>query len=242
LLQVERHCDLLDAFGGAIQLREQYQKLYTAFQDRAGELKALVAKNKEREQQRELLGFQNKEITDAHLVPGEEEELLQEKRILANAGMLYEKAFGVYAQLYEDEHACLSVLKQLLKELQEAGGIDEQIVPFKNSLESALLQLEDTAFSLRNYAKRITVDPGRLEALEARLDELYRLKKKYGSTIEQILAYHQSMQQELEVLEGSSARIDELKSELAEYGKNLWSLAEELSEKREKAARQLKKK
>lgn len=240
LLQVERHIDILDAFGEALNLRIQYQDIYNQFQAKAFELKSILTQEEEMARRRELLCFQNEEIIKASLMPEEEEDLLKEKKILSNARALYEKTNSVYVNLYEDENACLTTLGRFLKELEIAAKIDSDLVQFKENLEAVSINLEDIALSLRNYAEKINMDGGRLDICEARLDEIYRLKRKYGNSIKDILSYQKSIQKELEGIEVSSKKVENLREELIENAKKLWTLAELLSEKREKAAKILK--
>lgn len=241
LLQVERHIDILDAFGDVLGRREQYRKLYNAFYVIAGEMKALVDQEDQRLKRRELVTFQNDEIIKARLIPGEEEDLRKEKIILSNARRLYEKTYGVYTRLYEDDGACLNILKSNLREIEEAAGIDSSLASLKENFESALINLEDSAFSLRSYAEKINFDSERLEALEVRLDEIQSLKRKYGNSIDEILSYQQEIERELEGIEGNSRRIEELRAELNQLADKLWELAEQLSKKRAKAVKILKK-
>jgi DNA repair protein RecN (Recombination protein N) len=241
LLQTENHIDILDAFGGLASFREEFQGLYSIYQERAAELRSLLTRQEERARKKELLEFQNEEILKAHLSPQEEEELKREKRVLANAQNLYEKTYGVYAGMYEDENASLTGLKQNLKELESAAEIDSELEPLKESFESVLIILEDTAFSLRDYADRVHMDTGRLESLETRLDEIQRLKRKYEGSVEEILFYQEKIQKDLEAISGSSKRAEQLRDELTEYAEKLWALAGKLSKKRAQAGEKLKK-
>jgi len=241
LLQAERHVDILDAFGEVLAMREQYQELYTTFQEKARELKSIITKEEDRAKRRELLVFQDVEITKSRLIPGKEEKLLNEKRVFLNAKSLYEKTYGVYANIYEDESASLNRLKRNLRDIEEAAEIDSELKFFKESLETALISLEDMAFSLRNYAEKIQMDPERLDDIESQLDEIHRLKRKYDGSVEDILTYQEDIQRELEGIEGSSKKTEGLRRELTENAEKLWILAGQLSEKREKAGRRLKK-
>ena len=140
--------------------------------------------------------------------------LCRSAQIVASAQTLYEKTYGVYTALYEDEQSCLGMLKRLAHELREAAAIDPSLSAGYDALESYLLGIEDTALSLRDYAEKITMDPARLDQIETRLDELYRLKKKYGKTIPEIIRYLDEIRTELESIDGSSNRMDELRREL----------------------------
>lgn len=242
LLQEEHHLDILDAFGGLLEKRVRYQELYDQVQGQAAELRALIGREQERSRQRELLDFQRAEIDRAGLSAGEEEGLCRERNILSNAQHLYEKAYGAYAEIYEAEQACLGTLSRLARDLGEAADIDASLGPFRETLDHIIISLEDLALSLRQYAERAHMDPERLSIVEARLDELQRLKRKYGQTVDEILALREGIHRELSSIEGDSHKIGTLREELASNAELLWSQATELSAGRRRAARGLKKK
>lgn len=242
LLQTDKHIELLDAYGGVLPHRLQFQELYARFQELAAELKSLSARSQDAARRRDLIAFQCDEISRAQLSPAEEDSLTQERAIIANAQLLYERTYGVYTGLYEVENSCLDMLKRLLQELRQAAAVDASLTPQCDALESHILGIEDTAMSLRDYAEKITMDPGRLDQIESRLDELYRLKKKYGKTIPEILKLFDEIRFELDNIEGSGSRMDEIRRELTERADSLWHIASELSAERKKASQTLKKK
>lgn len=242
LLQDSYHIDILDGFADLEDIRRTYEDLYTSFQRLADQLNNLTRRSHEIAQRRELLEFQHQEISRACLRPGEEEELLEEKKIISSARMLQETTYGVYAQLYEDEHAVVPLLQQLAKALNEASSVDKTLSPIQQDLQAAVISLEDCARSLCSYSQKISVDPQRLEDIEARLAELHRLKKKYGHSIQDILSYHRDIEKELAELQEGSISADSLRKSLAEHADRLWELAETLSRKRREAAAVLKKK
>jgi len=225
LLQVDRHIDLLDSFAGLLEIRKQYQLVYSEFLQKTSELKSLIANDAVRLDRQKLLAFQSQEIQQAKLSAEEEQNLITEKRICDNARKLYEKTHNAFANLYDNENACLTLLKNTLKELQEAVAIDPALLSINENLLSGILSLEDIAFSLRSYIQNINMDPCRLEKLEIRLDELHRLKKKYGQSIEQILAYRTTIDKELALIEQNTLRIDEIKQETVILFEKLWELA-----------------
>jgi DNA repair protein RecN (Recombination protein N) len=242
LLQAEKHIDLLDAYGGFLPLRARYQQEYTRYQTLADELHSLTLLRQTAQRRRELIAFQHDEISSAQLSPAEEETLVQERTVVASAQALYEKTYGVYTALYEDQQSFLGMLKKLSHELRDAAAIDPSLTAAYDALESNLLGIEDTALSLRCYADKITMDPARLDQIESRLDVLFRLKKKYGKTIPEIIRYRDEIHTELESIDGSSTRMNELSRELLSLSDHLWILAAELSAGRAKAAQTLKKK
>jgi DNA repair protein RecN (Recombination protein N) len=241
LLQNERHLDIIDLYGGLMPDRTAYEENFISCSEKLRELTALLEMEKTKEQRRELLSFQHQEIETAQLSAEEEDKLLRERIILANAEKLYEKTYGVYAGLYEDESALLGILKKSGATIEEAAAIDAQLDPIRETIKNITLQLEDAALSLRAYADKIPVDPGKLEQVENRISEVQRLKKKYGSTVEEILRYQQEIVIELKTIESSAQRIEELREEVQAQTKQLWQTAEELSHMREKAAKRLKK-
>jgi len=242
LLQAEKHIELLDAYGGLMPLKSQYQQEYARHQALSAELHSLTLLRDAAERRRELIAFQHVEISRAQLSPAEEDLLVQERTVTASAQTLYEKTYGVYTSLYEDEQSCLGTLKKLAHELREAAAIDASLSSAHDELQSYILGIEDTALSLRDYADKITMDPARLDQIESRLDELHRLKKKYGKTIPEIIRYYNEISEELVSIEEGGSRIDDLSSELMQHANQLWESAAKLSAARRRAAHTLKKK
>lgn len=241
LLQADNHLDILDHYGGLQELRETYQQQWAAYGTRLRELAELKQREQHTEQRRELLEFQRDELDTAQLSAGEEEGLLQERSILANAEKLYERTYGAYVTLYEADDSVLGTLKKMLSALNDAAAIDPALRSQADQLASAMAGLEDTAWSLRGYAEKLPTDSSRLEQVESRLNELLRLKKKYGKSVEELLLYRQEIEHELKDLTGAGQRIETLTQELAADAHRLWALAQELSAQREKAAARLKK-
>ena len=241
LLQTDNHLDILDTYGGLLPARESYQERFNHFNDTHRELTQLVKQEKNKEQRRDLLSFQHDELEKALLVQGEEETLLKERQILAHAEKLYEKTYGVYAELYEADVSLLGNLKKAALSVEEAAAIDADLVPHRDSLGSLLINLEDVALCLRAYAEKIPLDSGRREWVESRLSDLQRLKIKYGKTADELIAYQQEILKELNSMQGSTKRIEALKEELNKDARELWMMAEALSHKRQQAAQKLKK-
>jgi DNA repair protein RecN (Recombination protein N) len=242
LLQAEKHIDLLDAYGGIGPLKAGFQVEFGRFQNLALELKSLTASVREAIRQKELFSFQLEEISRARLMPDELERLEQERQIVAGAATLYEKTFGAYTALYENDQSCLGVLKRLLRDLNEASAIDGSLSGLCEALNSNLLGIEDAALSLRSYAEKLDTDPGRLDSIEARLDELHRLKKKYGKSVPELIAYGQELSLRLESIDEIDSRSEALRNELSDCADTCWRIAGQLSAGRMKAARTLQKK
>jgi DNA repair protein RecN (Recombination protein N) len=199
LLDASTHLDLLDHFAGA----DDGRPLAEFFHDlRAAEaaLDRLRGDRREAERRREMLEFQATEIEKAALVPGEEEALRVEKARQANADRLAALSGEAYGLLYDDEGAALSRLGQVFRRVEDLASIDSSFQPYLEARAGALAPLEDLALRLRDYHEQLEVSPGRLDEIEARLALLERLKKKYGATIEEVLAFGERCRRELDAL------------------------------------------
>jgi DNA repair protein RecN (Recombination protein N) len=239
LLRPQNHIDILDSFGGLLSLRDQYKETFQTRQHMKQELAHLRAEEIREAERKELLSFQWQEIEAAHLVPGEEEELKKEKKILQNVSKLITATQGIYDGIYEGEEAVLSRLNRELRSLREIADIDPAISPHAETLESTLIQLEDVAVSIRDYSQRMQFDPQSLEVIEGRLDALHRLKRKYGAAIAEILACQDAMKEELEQISQRKDRISALEENFKAVSTEAVTQAEELSRKRKETAQTL---
>ncbi|MBD3309468.1 DNA repair protein RecN [candidate division KSB3 bacterium] len=236
ILNPDYHGDLLDLYGKVLPLRDQVTAKFRQFKKCDRELRDLQAHSRERLQHLDLLRFQHQEIAKARLRPGEDEELLQERKVLASAEQLTSETGIVYEILYGQSGAILERLGEITRRLEELTNIDPSLTPYVKVCESAQYQLEDVAFSLRDYTQAIEFDPYRLEEIEKRLDELNSLKRKYGSSIEEILALHENIQQELDHFDARETHITDLEAEYAALRDQLQHLSQKLSHERRQVA------
>lgn len=241
LLQVENHGVILDAFAGNQDLLSSYEQAYDAFEQACRELRELRSGEDRRREQQELLQFQHDEIEQARIQPGEDQALEQERTVLQNARGLYERTWGAYQQLYEDEQSCLGAVQRTARDIAQAAGIDPQLQGCCEQLQQASALMEDTAFELRSYAERVVVDPQRLEEVEDRLELLQRLKRKYGGTLASVLQRLRECAEALAGISGGSERIAQLQADLGRQCDGLWRRALELSGRRRVAAETLQK-
>ena len=244
LLDVLRHLDFLDSLGGEelARLRGEVERLYREWRGLVEERERIVATERERAQRLDLLEFQRREIDAARLTVGEDEELLKEREILANAEKLHEAAATAYRLAYENEEgeeAAADLLGEAAEALEEALRIDGRLKGPWEALSQALSLIEEAARELRDYIDSLDFDPRRLEEVEARLDLIERLKKKYGDTIEAILAYRRSIEREIEELSTAEERLEEVEARLREVEAELARKAKRLSEERRKLAKDL---
>lgn len=226
LLKIDKHRQLLDEFSGdaSAGLLRQVAELTSDYRSVVKELGSLSGNNRERERIMDMLRFQQEEIASARLRPQEEEQLLSERKLLAN----YEKLHGSVSKAYEllysgttRQHAAMDLLGEAAGELSTASRFDEKLQSLSEAVSSTLYVIEDAARSLRAYQDGLSFDPDYLERVEKRLDQLAKLKRKYGETVEGIIHYAESLQNEIDRLENSSelvARLQERREQiLASY-------------------------
>ncbi len=239
LLAPQAQLDALDAFGRLNDLRRAYQAQYERWRARERALADAVRTATERAQREDLLRFQYQELRDADLRPGEEEALQAERSRLAHASRLGELCQLAYELLYSDEGAALPRLGTAADRLRELGWLDPQAADLAALCEAAEVQVRELAQRLREYERELEPDPERLGRVEERLERLHRLKKKYGGTLEAMLAKAEELARELDALEGSESLVAGLRAEVADERDKVAALAARLSEGRRRAASRL---
>ncbi len=233
------HIDILDRSGGLLETRNRFQEVFARWTKTVSELAELTSRQKQRAERMEFLAFQSGEISRAGLKVGEDEELAAERSRLVHAEKLHSIAhFGAEA-LYGESGSAVEHLKATLQRLREGVKVDPALAPLAASVESILFQSEDVASSLRSYREKIFFDPKRLDTIESRLDELIKLKKKYGPTLADVLAYREKTDGERKSLGGMEEKISDLGKVTAEEQARAVTLARQLSKKRKEAASDL---
>ncbi len=189
----------------------------------------------------DLWKFQQQEISGAHLHSGEDERLESEKLVLANAEKVYAAAMTAYDALYESGASAAGSLRAAARHLEELARYDARFLESAASLESARLTAEDVAASLRDYAQNIHASPQRLAEVQDRLALLDRLKRKYGSTLEQVIAFGDDVGRKLSEVENRDDILRTLRQDLAATAGEYLRAARVLSRHRSQAARRLEK-
>jgi DNA repair protein RecN (Recombination protein N) len=237
LLSPEEHLEWLDRFGGEslIEAKSSYQAVYRQFLEVDQELRRLMTNQQEIAQRIDLYQFQLKEIDEAQLVDGEEEELESEYRRLANGEKLLSHVSQAYRALYGDGQA-FDLLQTSLAALEEAATIDEQISPVMEMVQSAVYQIEEAVRELSSYQDTLEFEPTRLHEVQERLHLIRQLKRKYGNSIAEILSYRDKIAKELDFLENRDENLEELRKKREQLLKQLQELAEQLTQFRKRAA------
>lgn len=243
LLYPEKQLELLDCYCGdsCINLRDKFQKLHKQWQMMEKEYRDLQQNEFDLARKVELLQFQLNDIAQAKLIIGEDEELLKERALLGSAEKLYEAATQSYQSLYDNSsgQAAVELLVNAEKALEQAAAIDPKLEPVLNTLREAACQAEEVARELRGYQEQVQFDPERLSIIEERLDEISRLKRKYGSSVGEILLYAERCAQELAGISNREERSQQLETELQSLKTQLGQLAGELSRLRRAGADKL---
>lgn len=236
LLNPENHRRLLDHYGNITAAVTAFSALYARLLKVREEHAALIAEQRERVRKVELLEYAIQEIEDAKLTVGEEEQLRQEQNLLANHERLIQLVEEVYGATAESRGGALSNLRQARGLLAEIVKIDSHLNDSNQQLENVFFELEDFVENLGRYKGSINFDPARLEKIEERLDLIKRLEKKYGGTIEEVLAHLEESRRALEGIQNSDATQKKLEEQITGQEKELKARAANITHLRKQAA------
>jgi DNA repair protein RecN (Recombination protein N) len=242
LLRPVAQLDLLDRFAGTEPLRADVAEHYRRWQVLRRRIHEFDIEQRTLAQRLDLLRFQSEELGNAGLRLGEDEELQQERSVLANAERLIRSAAEAEAALSGDATGAvldaggLDRVRTAARSLEDVVQHDPSVEPLLTKLNDALFALEDVVTELRDYAERTELDPLRLEQVDERLDLLRRLKRKYGPELADVIEHAEQIQRELESIESGEHDIEALRAEEREAGLQLTERAAELSRQRKAAA------
>jgi DNA repair protein RecN (Recombination protein N) len=243
LLRPAQHLYFLDRYANTVDLRGEVADLVAALRVAERDLARLERDDQELERRLDLLRFQVDEITAARLTPGEIESLEQERKRLASVERLGELASAAHAALAGDDTGETLGAVELLAAAQRALGdllrLDYSLEGDADSLAQAAALADDVAASLRAYQDELIVDPGRQAEVEERWDLLARLRRKYGATVEDILAFAESAAEELNTFSRREERLGELRERAAALLDQIGEKASLLSARRREAATRL---
>jgi DNA repair protein RecN (Recombination protein N) len=239
LLRPDTHLAILDDLGNLGSEREAVAGTYAGLAALLEERAALEKDERERSAREDFLAFQVREIREAALRPGEEEALAVERARLRSAEKLHAATAGGEEALYGADLAAAAAVARVERELTDLGSIDPELGAYAEQLSAARLEIEDVARSLGRYARGIAADPQRQAEVEERLALLARLRRKYGSTVEEVIATGERLAAELERLEGAAERLQAIAREIDADQRTLETACRALTEGRQKAAKRL---
>ena len=239
LLSPDRQLDLLDAFAAAGDTREKFAKIFRQLRALEAEHAALNTAETAREQELDLLRHQVNEITSANLSAEEEAQIEARYRLASNSRRLIEIASTVAAKLSEADDAILSQLGETQKLLRELEKLDPAMATAASTHETAIVELSEIARDLGRYAENLDLDPEQLAALEQRVSLFETLKRKYGATISEVIAFGERAAERMRKIEGRDEELQRLVNEIATHSEALRQAAERLRKLRTKAAPKL---
>lgn len=239
LVHPECHVDFLDGYLGLRDLREAYAQAFREWRRAEARLRQTREALSASEEKADYLRFACEELDRARLSPKEDESLEAARRILANAENLSVGLGTSYELLYEGEGSALDVAGRARKALEGAGRLDPALGSLVGALERGIAELEEVARSVGAYRDRIEYNPDRLEEINARLALLDGLKRRYRTSLGEIMARHREMREELEALEDSENTLEELAGGVAASRARVLEIGRRLLTARSKGASRL---
>ena len=239
LLSPEKQLSLLDSFARAKERLDEYRKQYRQLQTLLTEHAALNTAETAREQELDLLRHQTNEIRSANLVAEEEQEIEQRYKLASSSKRLIELASAVANKLSEADDSILSQLAETQRLLRELEKIDSSIAQFSSSHAATVVELSEIARALSTYAEKLDLDPEQLAALEQRVSLFETLKRKYGGSIADVIAFGERVAERMRKIEGRDAELERLAKEIENVRAQMNRAGEALRKLRVKAAPKL---
>lgn len=243
LLNKNYHLGLLDRF-----LDKNGQELAKEIRNNVSSLKMINKKIEEIEtekfrimEKKDILEFQSNEIASLGLKENEDNELEEEYKILFNAGKISEKLENSIQRLKEGEYSVINSLGKIKKNLEQLSDISETYSELKEKIENIIYEVDDIGYSLEDMVENVESDDVRLEKVISRIDEINKLKLKYDSTIEEILAFREENEKKLSLIKFENNELANLKKEKEEKAKIYFENSRKLREIRKKVAENLEK-
>ena len=243
LLKEENQFHLLDGYDSDVsEALAAYECVYREWREKKKAYAEKQQASREYAQRLDMLHWQDKEISEANLRPGEDEQLESDIRKLSHA----EKIVGSVEESYQlleggggNGLGVLPALSQVKKDLEEIGRFDDALANAQKMVEEAYISLQEASYELRDYGESVEFSPERLDQLQSRMDVIYRLCKKYGATLEDVLAHQAKVEQELSEIENYDEDIAALEKEIAALEEKLGQKADALTKLRTAAAQDL---
>ncbi len=241
LLRTESHVELLDSFAGEElqKVKQNYHGLLEKQRALKSKLKNFSGDRKDRERKIDLLKYQIDEIRKAKLKPAEEEELNRQRMVMSSSEKVLTALSRAYGCLFSDDDISGSAMDRInasVSELSSIARIDEKYQAISKRLEDLSYQLEDITEDIRRERDGVEYNPDLLEEIEERLDLIFRLKKKYGSSILEVLEYCKGIEKELEEIHKSEEIVEAILEELGSVGQEMLKLAKQIHGLRKNAA------
>ncbi len=236
LLREETHIAILDRFGGLLPLVDRVADLYGQLVPLVKALAALEDKHHSQGKALDLLHFQAAEIDDAAIVADEDTALEQERLRLKHTESLQQRTMSAIETLHSADGAIVERLGEIRKDLEKAADLDKQLTPVVQTLADHLFGLEDVTGTLRSYLGGLDADSGRLDAVEARLDLINKLKRKYGGSLAALFEKRDAIAGELEAIGSLDDEIERCRAQLRDRYDQVAELTRQLTAQRKGVA------
>lgn len=246
LFDKDTHIDFLDLFGEELlyESKSDYEKTYIEYNEVKKALNVLTENKDDMQIQREidLIKFQINEIESANLNENEYEDLLKQRDVYRNGEKIFTNLNNAYLNLYDGSINSVDLISKSLGDLGAIAQYDEKLNDYNDTIERIMYELQDISRDIRSYKENIDFSPYELEQIEQRVDEINTLRRKYGDTIEEILAYKDKINERLDEILNRDEKVEELKLKIKKVEDILVIKAEKLTQKRKKVARNLQEK
>ena len=241
LLDETQHILYLDQYGRYSPLQDSYAAKYAALQEIRSQMDALQMDESEKARRIDTLRFQINDLERANLQAGEEEELLERRNLLRNGEKFISAIQGADFCLSGDDQqaGALSLLRQAQEQLASVRNMSDSFSQLYERLEAVYSEVYDISYTVQEKKDEFDIAPGELDEVESRCDQLYRLKKKYGATVEDMLAYLEKCRQELDQIAFADDTLAILQKKLEKAEKEALTAARELSKQRRIVAKEL---
>jgi DNA repair protein RecN (Recombination protein N) len=241
LMQPDKHLFLLDSFGDRDFKEEldKYENAFKEYKDINKQLSELSRNEQEIAQRIDLLEYQLEEITGSNLIADEDVKLEEEKKMLSNFENIHAHLQDAYYSLY-GEGKGLELVSKALEDFSQVAALDDSLKTDEEQFGSSYYVLEELTYKIRDMFDSLEYNPDRLNNIEMRLDEISKLKRKYGNSVKEIIIYGDKISKELELIQNKDNHIEELKSKQSKILTRLSASGKKLTKKRTETAKKLK--
>ena len=239
LLTPSSHIQFLNNYAGLEFKLEEYRKYYNRVNEINDKIDSLQFDEREKGRQTDLYSFQIKEIDDAKLVIGEDEDLAERRKFISGINKISETLNCSHDMLYSADRNVYDRLSAVVNNFQSITEYDSKLYEIYERLNSIAIELDDTIYQIRDYRDELDFDESEADKIESRLDLINTLKRKYGGTIEEIIAYKEEIEDKLYTITKSDEEIEHLKAELETASMQRNCIADEITKIRAKYASEL---
>ncbi|MEZ9437949.1 DNA repair protein RecN [Vibrio atlanticus] len=242
LMKSDYQMAMLDKYAGHLNLLKSTRNAYQAWRQADNHLKELRENSQQNQAQKQLLEYQIKELNELSIGEEEYEDLEQEHKRLSNSGELATTCQQAIELIYEGEEVnALGILQSANNSLIQLAELDERLAELPNLLSEAIIQIEETNNELRTYLDSIDVDPGRMAYVEERFSKVMSMSRKHHVLPEELYKHHQDLLQQVEALDCSDEKLEELANEVENQYQSFVAKSEKLHKSRTRYAKELNK-